>query len=38
MHCKLSVDQKEHYKKNHPQIAPEVQNGLAMQSYQSDIY
>lgn len=35
---KLSVDQKELYKKSHPQIAPEVRNGLAMQSYHSDIY
>ena len=34
----LSVEQKEFYKKNHPQIAPEVRNGLEMQSYCSDIY
>ena len=35
---KLSEEQKEVYKKNYPQIAPEVRNGLAKQSYYSDMY
>ena len=35
---KLSEEQKEVYEKNYPQIAPEVRNGLAKQSYYSDMY
>ena len=35
---KLSIEQKENYKKCHPQIAPEVRNGLEKQSFCSDIY
>ena len=35
---KLSADQKQLYKKRHPQIAPEVRNGLEKQSPCSDIY
>lgn len=35
---KLSAEQKEIYKKCHPQIAPEVRNGVEKQSYCSDMY
>lgn len=35
---KLSEKEKEMYKKHHPQIAPEVRNGLEKQSFCSDIY
>lgn len=34
----LSSEQKDSYKKNHPQIAPEVRDGRAKQSFSSDIY
>ena len=34
---KSSVDQEEFYKKDHLQITQEVRNGLAIQSYHSDI-
>ena len=34
----LSAEQKEIYKKCHPQIAPEVRNGVEKQSYCSDMY
>ena len=34
----LSAEQKEIYKKCHPQIVPEVRNGVEKQSYCSDMY
>jgi len=34
----LSSEQKDKYKKCHPQIAPEVRNGISRQSFCSDIY
>jgi len=34
----LTPEQQKQYKLEHPQIAPEIRNGLAKQSYKSDIY
>ena len=35
---RLSSEEREHYKINHPQIAPDIRNGLCKQSEASDIY
>ena len=34
----LSIEQKEKYKVHHPQVAPEVRNGVLKQSFASDMY
>lgn len=34
----LSPEQKEKYKTHHPQVAPEVRNGISTQSFASDMY
>ncbi len=34
----LSPEQKERYKAHHPQVAPEVRNGVSTQSFASDMY
>ena len=34
----LTPEQQKKYKEEHPQIAPEIRNGLAKQSYNSDVY
>lgn len=34
----LSPEQKEKYKANHPQVAPEVHSGTSSQSFASDVY
>ena len=34
----LCINEKNRYAKQYPQVAPEVRQGIALQSYESDMY